>query len=118
MLCQKKPIEDKSIRGIRLLEEKGKRRGKLGITAEILEITRHGALKTQIMYRANLSFAQLGNYLKFMANAGLLVKFCDSGREVYAATEKGLGFLRMYSELAGLLNESSSGAKISVKISL
>lgn len=40
-----------------------KRRDKLDIMAEILDITREETLKTQVMYRANLSFTQLNNYL-------------------------------------------------------
>ena len=36
-----------------------KRRDRLYILAEILAIAKNGYLKTQIMYRANLSFAQL-----------------------------------------------------------
>jgi predicted transcriptional regulator len=42
-----------------LFDVKTKRRDKLSIIAEILEIAKNGTLKTQIMYRANLSFAQL-----------------------------------------------------------
>ena len=40
-----------------------KRRDRLYIIAEILEIAREGTLKTQVMYRANLSFTQLNDYL-------------------------------------------------------
>ena len=49
-----------------------KRRDKLYIIAEILEIAKEGILKTQIMYRANLSFTQLNEYLKFMLKINLL----------------------------------------------
>jgi predicted transcriptional regulator len=92
-----------------------KRRDKLGIIAEILEIAREGTLKTQIMYRANLSFAQLNDYLKFMLKKGLLNKFNAKGKEVYIATEKGLDFLQRHSELTELLQEnknSKNGVKL------
>jgi predicted transcriptional regulator len=97
------------------LEEKTKRRDKLSIIAEIIEIAKEGALKTQVMYRANLSFAQLGEYLRFMSNADLLEKFNDNGREVYGATAKGLDFLARHGELVELINGCETG-KNGVKI--
>ncbi|MEM3703889.1 MAG: winged helix-turn-helix domain-containing protein [Candidatus Bathyarchaeia archaeon] len=80
-----------------------KRRDKLYIIAEILEICRDGALKTQIMYRANLSFTQLNEYLNFMLKASFLERFVEDGKELYKATEKGLDFLQRYQELTELL---------------
>lgn len=92
-----------------------KRRDKLSIMAEILEISKEGTLKTQIMYRANLSFAQLNDYLKFMLKTGLLKKFRANGKDVYVATEKGVDFLQRHFELTELLTEeenSKNGVKI------
>ncbi len=86
-----------------------KRRDKLGIIAEILEISKEGTLKTQIMYRANLSFAQLNEYLKFMLKTGLLKKFRINGKDVYSATEKGIDFLQRHFELTELLTEEENG---------
>jgi predicted transcriptional regulator len=96
-----------------------KRRDKLGIIAEILEIARNGTLKTQIMYKANLSFAQLNEYLKFMLKIRLLEKLDATGKEVYIATEKGLDFLQRHSELKELLkgeNENGKNGKNGVKL--
>lgn len=101
------------------LEEKSKRRDKLSIIAEIIDIARDGALKTQIMYRANLSFAQLGEYLSFMTNNKLLEKYADAGREVYGATAKGLAFFERHSELVELINgceEGRNGVRIPNKL--
>jgi predicted transcriptional regulator len=95
--------------------DSSKRRDKLSIIAEILEIARDGTLKTQIMYRANLSFAQLNAYLKFMLKIKLLNKFTDNGKDVYVATPKGLDFLQRHGELTDLLTDqtnSKNGAKI------
>ena len=89
--------------------ETTKRRDKLSIIAEILEIAKEGTLKTQIMYKANLSFAQLNDYLKFMLKTTLLGKFSDKGKQVYFATEKGLDFLQRHFELAELLTEEENG---------
>lgn len=97
------------------IEEKSKRRDKLSIIAEIIEIAKNGALKTQIMYKANLSFAQLGEYLTFMSNNNLLEKFNESGREVYGATSKGIDFYERHGELVELINCCETG-KNGVKI--
>ncbi len=82
-----------------------KRRDKISIIAEILEIAKDGTLKTQIMYKANLSFAQLSEYLKFMINANLLNQTFENNKEVYFATSKGMDFLKQYYDLSALLNE-------------
>ena len=92
-----------------------KRRDKLSIIAEILEIAKDGTLKTQIMYKANLSFAQLNDYVKFMLKMGLIHKFRANGKDVYATTEKGLEFLQRHFELTELLQENENG-KNGVKI--
>jgi predicted transcriptional regulator len=80
-----------------------------------LEIARDGTLKTQIMYKANLSFAQLNDYLKFMLKTDLLNKFHANGKDVYRATEKGVDFMQRHFELTELLKENENG-KNGVKI--
>jgi predicted transcriptional regulator len=99
----------------RIIDTTSKRRDKLCIIAEILEIAKEGTLKTQIMYKANLSFAQLNNYLKFMLKTALLKKLLSRGKTVYAATEKGLDFLQRHCELTELLKENEK-SKNNVKI--
>ncbi|MGB9714691.1 MAG: winged helix-turn-helix domain-containing protein [Candidatus Bathyarchaeales archaeon] len=85
-----------------------KRRDKLYIVSEILEIAKDGTLKTQIMYRANLSFTQLNDYLKFMLRINLLKKIVENDKEIYKATEKGLNFLQRYREITELLKEEEN----------
>jgi predicted transcriptional regulator len=93
-----------------ITEKTPKRRDKLGIIAEILEIAKDGTLKTQIMYKANLSFAQLNVYLEFMLKIRLLGKFVSGGRVVYRTTEKGLDYLGRSREIMALLEiESEKG---------
>ena len=82
---------------------KHKRRDKLSIIAAIIEITREGALKTQIMYKANLSLPQLNKYLTLMLKTKLLTQTIYDGREGYVVTEQGLDFLQKYSELVNML---------------
>jgi predicted transcriptional regulator len=94
-----------------------KRRDKLYIIAEILEIAKDGTLKTQVMYRANLSFTQLNDYLEFMLKIRLLEKVDMNDREVYKATEKGLDFLQRYREINELLRaEDDCNSRNHVKI--
>jgi predicted transcriptional regulator len=93
-----------------------KRRDKLYIIAEILEIAKDGVLKTQIMYRANLSFTQLNDYLKFMLKNGLLDKVLLNDKEVYRATVKGTTFLQRYHEITELLKTEENDYKNNVKI--
>ena len=93
-----------------------KRRDRLCIIAEILEIAKEGSLKTQIMYKANLSFAQLSQYLKFMLKIKLIKKVANQGKDVYISTEKGLDFLQRQCELTEMLKtheeKPRNGAKI------
>jgi predicted transcriptional regulator len=100
----------------RTVEISSKRRDKLCIIAEILEIAKEGTLKTQIMYKANLSFAQLNDYLRFMLKIKLIQKLSSKGKEVYITTAKGLDFLQRQCELSELLKveeeKPRNGAKI------
>ncbi len=93
-----------------------KRRDNLCIIAEILEIAKEGTLKTQIMYKANLSFAQLNEYLKFMLKIRLIEKVVNSGKDVYVATEKGLDFLVRQCELNEMLKADDEKPKNGVKL--
>ena len=74
--------------------------------ADIIEITKEGTLKTQIMYKANLSFTQLTEYLTFMLNNNLIATTIFDGREGYVVTEQGLDFLQTHSELIHMLKNS------------
>lgn len=94
-----------------MLETKPKRRDQLSIVANILEITQHGALKTQIMYRANLSFTQLNEYLAFLILNNLLIQALREGRETYVVTFKGRDFLRRHNELTKMLKNQSNNRK-------
>ena len=94
-----------------------KRRDKLFIIAEIIDIARDGSLKTQIMYRANLSFTQLNDYLRFIVGISLLEKITENGREIYRATEKGIDFLQRYREINELLKtEAETNCKNGIRV--
>ena len=92
-----------------LTEATVKRRDKLVIMAEIMEISKTRALKTQIMYKANLSFSQLNEYLKLLTKIKLLEKTVDeNGKEIYRSTSKGKDFLLRQQEIMELLFEDAS----------
>lgn len=83
---------------------KAERRDRLAILAQILEIAKEGTVKTQIMYKANLSFTQLNEYLSFMEKNNLIAIGNSDGKAVYAITLKGMDFLQRHNELAKMLN--------------
>jgi predicted transcriptional regulator len=99
-------------------EEKPKRRDKLVIMAEIIDIARKGASKTHIMFKANLSFSQLNQYLSALCQSNLLEKFTSDGREYYKPTAKGLDFMEKQCQIISLLNEDTHPYSINIKTSL
>ncbi|MBE0513306.1 hypothetical protein IBX38_09680 [Candidatus Bathyarchaeota archaeon] len=85
------------------VETPRKRRDRLYIIAEILAIAKDGSLKTQIMYRANLSFAQLNEYLNFLLKRELLKVNTENRKTLYKTTSKGVKYLENYEEISNLL---------------
>ena len=88
-----------------------KRRDRLYIIAEILEIAKDGTLKTQIMYRANLSFSQLNEYLNLLVKLNLLESKQINGRVIYRTTDKGFKYLDNYKEILQLLKNTKNSVK-------
>jgi len=77
-----------------------RRRDRTEIEAEILSIAGggDGALKTQIVYRANLNFGIVEGYLELLELAGLIAK-----RGVtYVTTETGKAYLEKVREIRAL----------------
>jgi predicted transcriptional regulator len=79
--------------------------------AEILEVAIDGALKTQVMYRANLSFAQLNEYLKLMLDIKLLETVKNTERTFYKTTAKGVRYLQSYREIRDLLKKEHGSSE-------
>jgi predicted transcriptional regulator len=69
----------------------------------MLESAKAGILKTQIMYRANLSYTQLNNYLTFLLHYGLIIHSTVDGKEGYLITAKGLDFIQRHRELERMI---------------
>lgn len=55
------------------------------------------------MYKVNLSFAQVNEYLPFLIRVKLLEPTAQNGKAVYKTTSKGTRFLRNYAEIRDLL---------------
>ena len=98
-----------------ILERRG--RDRLFIMAEVLDIAKEGALKTYIMYNANLSFAQLNQYLSLLIDIACLKVVKEHGRTIYKTTEKGLVYLNSYREIGGLLGKGHPQRKFTSQLS-
>jgi predicted transcriptional regulator len=96
----------KNLERLSNLENERKRRNRLYIIAEILTVAKEGSLKTQIMYRANLSFAQLNEYLSFLIKMYLLKIQNENGKKIYRTTTKGNKYLEKYKDITNLLGNN------------
>jgi predicted transcriptional regulator len=71
-----------------------KYRNRIEIIADILDIAKDGARKTQIMYKGNLSYKLLTHYLREVVGSGLV--YVGENASIYRLTEKGEAFLRHF----------------------
>jgi predicted transcriptional regulator len=73
------------------------RRSKLDIIAEILDLSKEGTKKTNILYKGNLSYTQIQSYLPFLIEKDMLeeclVKKKGKNHRYYKITSKGLNLL-------------------------
>lgn len=88
------------------------RRDRLYIIAEIMEITKEKQLKTRIMYRANLSFSQLNEYLSFLIEMRFLRINEEDGQKFYETTAKGERYIDNYTEMSNLLRSEEPSETI------
>ena len=74
----------------------GNYRRRLDIIADILEVVSLDAKKTQIMFKANLSYRVLIKYLSEILEASLIT--FEQERRCYTLTNKGHDFLNAYKD--------------------
>jgi len=79
------------------------RRDRLHIMAEIMEVAKESKLKTRIMYKVNLSFSQVNEYLSFLTEMGFLRVRVENGQKLYETTAKGKLYIENYMEMSNLL---------------
>ncbi len=73
------------------------RRNDLDICADILQVAKTGAKKTQIVYQANLNFKIVKRYLNRLISTGMLSTVEE--RRLYTTTNRGIEFLEQYRKL-------------------
>ena len=56
------------------------------------------------MFKANLSFSQLNQYLELLTQANLLEKNFSNGKHIYKATQKGMDFVEKQCHIISFLN--------------
>lgn len=71
------------------------RRGRMEVNADILRVAQDGALKTHLVYQANLNFRIIKKYLARLMGSGLLR---HDGRHYYV-TPKGVTYLTNFDNL-------------------
>jgi predicted transcriptional regulator len=101
--------------GVRLRKRE---RDRLGIVAEILEMARVGALKSNIMWKAGLSYLMLNGYLKLMMDTKLLDRQSLGEKVLFKTTAKGLKFLYHCYEIMELLETEDDEHKLYGRIRL
>src|ERR671913_2359019 len=77
-------------------------RDRMDIFRRILQIANGGnAAKTKIMYRAFLSYPQMKDYLMVLTENDLISYDFDT--QTFRTTQKGLRFIEVYSQMAGMI---------------
>lgn len=80
------------------------RRSNIEIIFDILNASRAGGRKTQLMVRCNLSHPQLRKYLDLGVQRGLLTKSSEGGSEVYKTSAAGKEFAEHFICLKNMLD--------------
>lgn len=89
-------------------------RNRIKIISQILETANGGVTtKIKIMYRTNLSYAQLKGYLITLIDKNLLHH--DLATNTFRTTEKGLRFLAIYNKLDDVLRTEARITNLDAK---
>ena len=92
-------------------EQEAKRRDRHDIIIEILKTAVEGRIKTHIMYKAKLSYAQLNEYLPTLVQNGFLENATIKGKKyqkkVFKTTFKGLRLIENFETMNKLWSKSN-----------
>ena len=81
-----------------------KNRNRYRILYDMLTTANPYSKKTHMMYNCNLSFRELGTYLNFLLQRGLVKKTQNEFNEwVYSITESGKKYVEKFDALSGLV---------------
>jgi predicted transcriptional regulator len=97
---------------LELMDSRPKRRDKLIIMMDILNISKNQTSKTRIMSKANLSFSQLNEYIDFLVSHDLLEALSSGGKIGYKVTQKGREFIERQQIVIGMLYDNNSAYRI------
>jgi len=76
------------------------RRSRMETYGDILKTIAAGTEKpTHIMYKANLSWKILQEYLRLLESQGLIIPTAEEGRRVYHLSEKGFKLLSQFNSI-------------------
>src|SRR5438270_8941159 len=84
--------------------ERKNNRGKIQIMGDVLGLATSGIKKTHIMYRANLSYEQVHQYLSELIERSLLIQESSQEGVVYRTTDRGREFLQYYTKLVEFMD--------------
>lgn len=91
--------------------EDGRRRDRHDIMVEILKTAVEGRIKTHIMYRAKLSYAQINEYLPALVENGFLenttIRHKRHTKKVFKTTPKGHRFIENFDSMKRLWSNST-----------
>ena len=73
-------------------------RNRIDIIAELLNVACGGITKTNMMYRAILSYGRLKEYLQMLTENDLIVY--DNANQRFSTTHKGFEFVKRYEDLS------------------
>jgi len=75
-----------------------KKRSEMEMSADILRVSKNGAKKSHIVYKANLNFNIVKEYLDQLITSGLLTG--PEGRNrIFRTTDKGIGYINHFEDL-------------------
>jgi len=87
-------------------EVTARRRDRHDIILEILKTAINGKVKTHIMYKARLSYAQLNEYLPRLVENGFLenqkIRHKKDYKRVFKTTPKGIKFIESFESMRSL----------------
>ncbi|MFB0558203.1 MAG: winged helix-turn-helix domain-containing protein [Candidatus Bathyarchaeia archaeon] len=81
------------------------KRNHLDICADILKVSKNGAKKTHVVYKANLNFKIVNKYLVELMDQ----EFLENDGDMFFLTEKGQDFIERYESLVLPFNNRING---------
>lgn len=94
---------------------KRRSRNRLELVTDILDITRDGAYRTEIMHKARLSFTGLNVYVNLLLETGLIKEVSRGKRTLYYTTEKGFEYARSFYEVVDTLGTPTLKTQTKIK---